>query len=183
MSFARALRLSLLLLPLATSGCAADEADMAGVTKDFYTAYMSAPHDGIPDEAARAKLSPFITVQLDQLLAAGDEAEARYAKATHNESPPIIEGDLFTSLFEGATAFKIGACKADGDRGRCAVFLTYDDHSGKPVNWTDTAMLARTKDGWRIDDIAYGGNWSFGNKGTLTGTLKFALKAAAEPQQ
>jgi hypothetical protein len=183
MSVARALRLSLLLLPLAASACAADETDMAQVTTGFYTAYMTAPHDGIPDESGRAKLAPYITAALNQLLTAGDAAEARYAKETNNQSPPIIEGDLFTSLFEGATAFKIGACKADGDRGRCAVFLTYDDHSAKPVHWTDTAMLARTKDGWRIDDIAYGGNWDFGNKGTLTGTLKFALKVAAgQPQ-
>ena len=55
--------------------------------------------------------------------------------------------------------------------------------TGKPVNWTDTAILARTRRGWRIDDIAYGGKWEFGNKGKLTDTLKFALKMAAEPQQ
>ena len=183
MSLARALRLSLLLLPLATSACAADEDEMAQVTKDFYAAYMSTPHDGIPDDAARDKLAPYITAELGQLLGAGDAAEARYAKATHNESPPIIEGDLFTSLFEGATAFKVGACKADDHHGRCAVFLTYQDESGQPQHWTDTAMLKHTREGWRIDDIAYGGNWAFGNKGTLTGTLKFALKAAAEVPQ
>ncbi len=156
---------------------------MEAQTKGFYTAYMAAPHDGIPDAVARSGLAPFITPALEQLLAAGENAEARYAKETNNQSPPIIEGDLFTSLFEGATTFKMGACKADDGKGRCAVFLTYDDHSGKPVNWTDTAILARTQSGWRIDDIAYGGKWDFGNKGTLTDTLKFALKAAAEPQQ
>ena len=77
---------------------------------------MAAPHDGIPGEAGRAKLAPYITPALEQLLAAGEAAEARYAKETNNQSPPIIEGDLFTSLFEGATAFKVGACKADDDQ-------------------------------------------------------------------
>ncbi len=173
---ARALCVFVLVLPLA--GCTADEDEMGQVTKDFYTAYMSAPHDGIPDAAARAKLSPFITAQLENLLAAGENAEARFAKRTHNQSPPIIEGDLFTSLFEGASAFKVGACKAERGRGRCAVFLTYDDKSGNPVHWTDTAILKHTKKGWRIDDIAYGGHWPFGNKGRLRETLKFALHAA-----
>ncbi|HUJ02954.1 MAG TPA: hypothetical protein VLW75_04895 [Rhizomicrobium sp.] len=182
MTIARAFQFAFLLLPLAVSGCAADEAEMAQVTNDFYSAYMSAPHDGIPDDAARDRFAPYITPALSQLLAAGDAAEARYAKETHNESPPIIEGDLFTSLFEGATAFKVGACKADDDRGRCAVFLTYDDKSAEPVHWTDTAILERTQAGWRIDDIAYGGKWKFGNRGKLTETLKFALKIAAEPQ-
>ena len=174
---ARAFFAVCLLLPL--TACAADEDEMGQVTKDFYTAYMAAPHDGIPDAVARAKLQPYITPGLEDLLSAGEDAEARYAKDTHNESPPIVEGDLFTSLFEGATAFNVGACKAEGDAGRCAVFLTYDDKSGNPQHWTDTAILKRTKDGWRIDDIAYGGHWDFGNKGRLSDTLKFALKAAA----
>lgn len=178
---ARAIAIALLALPLI--GCAAGEDEMGKVAKDFYTAYMSAPHDGIPDADARAKLAPYITPGLEDLLAAGEDAEARYAKETHNESPPIVEGDLFTSLFEGATSFKLGACKADGDNGRCAVFLTYSDQSGNPQNWTDTAILKNTKDGWRIDDIAYGGHWAFGNKGRLSDTLKFALKAAAETGQ
>lgn len=178
---ARAILIACLALPLAA--CSANADEMGRVTNDFYTAYMSVPHDGIPDADARAKLAPYITRGLENLLDAGENAEARYAKETHNQSPPIVEGDLFTSLFEGATSFKLGACKAEGDGGRCAVFLTYDDKSGKPQNWTDTAILKHTNDGWRIDDIAYGGQWAFGNKGRLSDTLKFALRAAADTGQ
>jgi hypothetical protein len=42
-------------------------------------------------------------------------------------------------------------------------------------NWTDTLLLVRTADGWKIDDIAYGGSWAFGNKGRLSDTLKQAI--------
>lgn len=178
---ARAIAIACLAVPLAA--CSADEDEMGRVTNEFYTAYMSVSHDGIPDGDARAKLAPYITPALEDLLDAGENAEARYAKDTHNESPPIIEGDLFTSLFEGATSYKVGACKAESDAGRCAVFLTYDDQSGEPQHWTDTAILKHTKDGWRIDDIAYGGHWAFGNKGRLTDTLKFALHTAAGTAQ
>lgn len=170
---------SIVLLPV--SACASD--DIAKVTDGFYAAYLKLPHDGIPDEASRTALEPFITPALDKLLIAGENAEARYAKATNNQSPPIIEGDLFSSLFEGATAYKVGACKESGNSGTCPVALTYRDKSAKPAHWTDTVTLVRTQQGWRIDDIAYGGTWDFGNKGKLTETLKFALTAAAEPQQ
>jgi len=59
--------------------------------------------------------------------------------------------------------------------GHCAVTLTYDDRKDKPFSWTDTVYLVRTQAGWRVDDIAYGGTWDFGNKGRLTRTLKNAI--------
>jgi hypothetical protein len=37
-------------------------------------------------------------------------------------------------------------------------------------------MLVKAPDGWRVDDIAYGTNGDFGNKGSLTGTLRDAIK-------
>ena len=50
---------------------------------------------------------------LNKLLAEGAAAEARFA-AKVKGAPPLIEGDIFTSLFEGATAWKLGACAASG---------------------------------------------------------------------
>jgi hypothetical protein len=167
-------------LPAHALAASADETAMVQDASGFYGVYIALPHDGIPDNAARAKFAPLITPVLEKLLADGEAAEARYAKETRNQSPPIIEGDLFTSLFEGATSFKLGACVANGDSGHCAVSFVYNDKTAKPTEWTDTVYLARTADGWRVDDISYGGHWDFGNKGRLTDTLKFAVKAAAE---
>lgn len=175
------MRILLVGMMLLLAGCAqSDEAQMAQQTNSFYGAYMTLQHDGIPNEAARAKLAGFVSPGLNKLLADGEAAEARYAKETKNQSPPIVEGDLFTSLFEGATAFRVGACKTEGDKGHCAVGLLYDDKTDKTVNWTDTVYLVRADQGWRVDDIAYGGHWAFGNKGRLTQTLKYAVKAAGE---
>ena len=33
-------------------------------------------------------------------------------------------------------------------------------------------LLVNTPAGWRVDDIAYGGGWAFGNKGRLSELLK-----------
>lgn len=162
----------------ATSAFAGDSDNdaLAKAATGFYGVYVTLhPSDGIPDSKTRAKFAAFVSPALDNLFAEGEAAEDRYAKATKNQAPPLIEGDLFTPNFEGATAYKIGACTNDSQGGHCAVTLSYDDHKGKPLSWTDTAYLVRTSSGWRVDDIAYGGTWDFGNKGRLTQTLKSAI--------
>jgi hypothetical protein len=154
-----------------------DTSALAKAAHGFYDVYMTLhPSDGIPDAATRAKFAPYVSPALDRLFAEGDQAENRYTTATKNQSPPLIEGDLFTPNFEGATSYKIGACETDKQGSHCAVTLTYDDRKDKPLSWTDTAYLVHTDAGWRVDDIAYGGTWDFGNKGRLTRTLKGAIE-------
>lgn len=157
----------------------ADEMDQ--VVNGFYGAYATFhPSDGIPDAAGRAKYEPFISSALDTLLKQSDDAEIKFNKA-HKDSPPLIEGDLFTSNFEGATAYKAGSCSGDTKSGRCAVSLTYDpgktnNPKDKPITWTDTIYLVAGSGGWRIDDIGYGGSWDFGNKGKLSETLHSVIR-------
>ena len=152
------------------AGSAADSP--AKAAEGFYAAYSTFhPSDGIPDAAGRAKYAPFISAALDKLLADGNAAETKFNKA-NKASPPLIEGDLFTSMFEGATSYKIGACKLSNAQASCAVDLVYDDKKDPPIRWTDTAYLTKTKAGWRVDDIGYGGNWEYANKGRLSATVR-----------
>lgn len=167
--------LAIILVPL--PAIADDAADMGTAANGFYGIYKTFhPSDGVPADRDRAKYAPFISPALDALLKQAGDAEARFAR-TNKDSPPLIEGDLFSSLFEGATAVSVGACKADGGAatGRCAVNLVYADPGSKPTSWNDTVLLVRTPTGWKIDDIVYGGSWAFGNKGRLTDTLKQAI--------
>lgn len=160
----------------ATNASAADTQALAKAATGFYEAYMTLhPSDGVPDAAVRAKFAPLVSRALDELFAQAREAEDRFAKATRYQSPPLVEGDLFTPNFEGASSFRIAACAFDARGGHCAVSLTYDDRKNKPVSWTDTVYLVDTPMGWRVDDIAYGGSWDFGNRGRLTTTLKDAI--------
>lgn len=173
------MRLVALALLAGLTAAAAQTPDAQGLEKaadGFYRVYLSLhPSDGIPDAATRARFAPFVSPALDALFADGEAAEARYAKATKHQAPPLIEGDLFSPNFEGATAYRILSCAGDDKSGHCAVRLTYDDRKDKPLIWTDTVYLVRAAGSWRVDDIAYGGNWDFGNKGRLTQTLKGAI--------
>lgn len=159
-------------------------AGAAAAANGFYSVYATFhPSDGIPDARARAELAPFLSPALEQLLIEGEAAEQRFAKLTKHMSPPLIEGDLFTSNFEGATAWHVGACEVAAGAAHCQVALGYRSgarEDAKPVNWTDMIYLLHTQAGWRVDDIAYGASWALGNKGTLTSTLRSAIRDATE---
>lgn len=168
-----------LVVGLAAPAFAADAVTpLAKTAHDFYAAALGLDRGGIPSAKGRARLAPFLSPALNRLLADGAAAEKRYAATTKALAPPLLEGDLFTSMFEGASSFKIGACETKGQHGRCAVALTYDPPDQKPRHWTDTVLLVRTPSGWRIDNVDYGGHWPFANTGTLKENLSYAIQNA-----
>lgn len=147
---------------------------MVKAVEGFYRAYETfRPPDGIPSDRVRKRFEPYISPSLDRLLLASEAAEIRYEQVTKGQYPPLVEGDLFTPNFEGATSFTVGPCEADARGGHCAVALQYSGGE-KPVNWTDLVSLVRTPSGWRVDDISYGGNWDA--RGKLSDTLKSAIE-------
>jgi len=165
-----------LILLLAATPARAE--DMASAASGFYAAYLSLPRQGgIPDATARIRYAPLLSPRLNKLIAEAAAAETRFAKANKN-SPPLIEGDLFSSLFEGFSQFKLGACSGSPTSGQCAVSLTYQSRGQKPVTWNDAVMLVNTPAGWKIDDIAYKAGFQFGNSGLLSDTLKFTIAQA-----
>ena len=168
------------LVMLCASGVGAAPSDVQAMfltASGFYAVYLSLhPSDGIPDAKLRARFEPFVSPALDKLIADGDAAEQRYIKVTKNHAPPLVEGDLFSPNFEGATSLKIGTCVTDAKGGHCPVAMVYDDRRDKPLKWTDTVVLVNSSAGWRVDDIDYGTNGDFGNRGTLTGTVRDAIK-------
>ncbi|MEJ0027900.1 MAG: hypothetical protein WDN01_17890 [Rhizomicrobium sp.] len=163
--------LALALAAFAGPVLADDTAALRGAAEGFYGVYQTFhPSHGIPDAAGRARYRPFLSPRLDALLGDAGDAETRFA-ATNEDAPPLVEGDIFSSLFEGATQVTVGACTATGPTGRCTASLSYATPGQKPTQWTDTVYLSNTPEGWRVDDIGYGGTWDFGNKGRLSQTL------------
>lgn len=174
------MKILILAMALAVSPALADDAaDMAAAVNGFYTIHAKTDQDGIPDARTRAKYTPYISQGLETLLAAGDAAETKYAKA-NKDSPPLVEGDLFSPNFEGISSFAVGKC--DPVLRTCQMKGHFADKKprpqDKPVDWTDIVYLVKQGASWRVDDIAYGGNWDFGNHGKLSGALKSAINDA-----
>ena len=137
----------------------------------FYAAYSALPRSGgIPDATGRVRYAPLLSPRLNKLIAQAATAEARF-QAKNKGSPPLIEGDLFSSLFEGISSSRIGVCSGDAKTGRCTARLTYNDPK-KPVSWNDIVLLVNTPAGWKVDDIAYKAGFQFGNDGTLKRHLR-----------
>jgi len=120
----------------------ADDAVIAAANNFYSLAVGARPitGGGIPGSAEQARFQPLLTPRLNKALADAAAAEVRFNKKNKN-SPPLIEGDIFSSLFEGPTSWKVGACVGDDKVQRCAVALGRQDPGQKPVAWMDTLIL------------------------------------------
>jgi hypothetical protein len=166
---------------IASPAIAADDMGMARAVEGFYAVHQQSDQDGIPDAALRTKYAPYISPALAKLLDDVQSAQDRFAQK-FKDAPPLMEGDPFSPNFEGISTFKVGACAADAKGAHCTVAMHYAARNprpqDKPIDWTDTIYLVSVGGGWRVDDIAFGGNGDFGNHGRLSDVLKSAINDA-----
>lgn len=165
--------LALMLGGIAAS-CGAPKSPTASVVEDFYKARLEARIIGAPDEKQLRTLAPYLGEELRGLL---DQAHKRRLDDTARapgDKPAFADGDLFSSLFEGPTSFKVGADEVTGDVHRVSVQLAFDRQQ-PVVSWTDKVVVKSENGKSVVVDIEYGGSWAFGNKGTLVSMLKKAL--------
>ena len=117
---------------------------------------------GIPDATARARLAAFLSPAPEQAAGRCARRPRRASRQDQGFLPPLIEGDLFSSLFEGATPVQArapAAATAKARRAARASLAPMPVPRQKPVNWTDTLLLVNTPQGWKVDDIAYDGRF------------------------
>ena len=156
------------------AGSATTDSEIERETIAFYKVYLETRPSGVPHARLRAKFAPLVSHTLAQLLERAESAERHYAKVSKNQTPPLIEGDLFTSLFEGAQSFTVKGCERNTAATVCTVELRRDDNTaGKSVTiWSDKVHLVRNGRHWVVDDIEYGGNWQFKHNGRLKELLR-----------
>ena len=173
----KAARLFLVALPLVFLTGAARNDDPRGVVTAFYELYLKVHPLGIPSEKDLAKLKPYLSKPLQLALRNALAAEQRYAKKNRGAVPPLVESDIFTSLFEGASGFKVIACEAQAKTATCNVRFSHASADGKvPTQWQDRLHLVRESHGWAIDDVEYLGDWQFMHKGRLRTLLQQVVK-------
>ncbi len=145
----------------------------------FYTVLAKLRPSGAPTAEQRNELAPLMSMELLDLLQRADAARAAARAAAPTEKPPFTDGDLFSSLFEGPTAFTVGEPQT-GEAGEWRVPVTLTHSTGaadaKPTQWTDTIVLREERGRFVVTDIAFGGQWDFANKGTLLAGLRAGLE-------
>ena len=163
----------LLVLVLTPWAMAAAAADIERAARAFYKVYVKLGVRGVPARAQQAQFAPVISTALASLLRDARRAEEAHRRRTKNQEPPLVEGDLFTSLFEGAHAYALAGCTPSAATAECAVTLTYvDPRDASKYTWTDRVLLVRARGRWVVNDIAFGGGWDFARQGRLTDTLR-----------
>jgi hypothetical protein len=170
--------LSMFLLALAACSCGhREEQASRGAASAFYNLYLKLHPSGVPTKGQQTEFEPLVSADLAGLLVEAALAEARYAEATKGEAPPLLEGDLFTSLFEGAESYKIGQCEMQKESGACVVELAHtDSRDNSKVEWKDRVYVVRHQDRWAVDDIEFLGDWQFMHKGRLKELLKAVIE-------
>ena len=172
---------ALFALLLVAAPARAQAPDPAAAVNAFYSVYNSQHIRGIgiPDATGRLRLQSVLSPRLNKQLTTAAAAQARLTAKVKNAVPPVLEGDIFSSLFEGASTWKVGTCQQKDKTARCSVALTYvpppSAAKAKPANWTDTVVLAATPQGWKVDDVVYDAGFAFGNTGRLSEMLNMVL--------
>ena len=171
-------------LALSATPAAAQDVGAGLVANGFYTAWLTPPRaDGLPSPAMRARLAPWLSARLSQLVAQAAAADARF-RAANRFAPSLMEGDLFSSLLEGPASFRIGACTGTATAQRCRIqFHRPPDLKARgparPADWGDDLLLVREDGGWKVDDVDYRGGFAYGNTGLLSQSLALVIKAAS----
>ena len=161
-----------LLVILACTSSSTETA--SSVVRRFYAATIEQKVTGAPTAAQLATLAPYISDTLRSLLDAARRRSEADAAREPNEKPMFADGNLFSSLFEGPNAVDVVADSARGDVRVATVRLTYNG-ANPPVTWIDRVVLTQRDGHFLIDDVEYGGQWDFANKGSLHASLVAAL--------
>ncbi len=152
-------------------------AELAGAKKlatDFYEMHARFAGRGLPDPAAMNAYDAFLCPSLSSALGAARVKQAAFITAHPGDKPPLVESDLFSSLFEGSDNAHALDAVADGDGARVTVALAHGVGPGA-TRWRDDLVVHRDDGIWCVADVAYGGTWPFANKGTLSASLESAF--------
>jgi len=142
--------------------------------KSFLSVYHSLKFTGLPNPEQMKRLSPFLSPNLQELIRRASKAQEEFIAKYPEEKPPLIEGDLFSSLFEGPTSFEITKTEIKTSRANVLVKFIYVDSRPRfgSTTWNDRYILVKDDSRWLIDDVEYLGNWDFAQKGRLTDVLR-----------
>lgn len=146
----------------------------------FYTLLDGLGVSGVPDSLALDAVQPYLDSTLVGLLVEARHQRDSVARLVPREKPPFIDGDLFSSLFEGNTSFGIRRVSTRGDT-TFAVMAFTNAMQPPTVKWTDTLVILPRPSAkpnspqFVIADLRYGTGWDFGNRGSLVRNLRAAL--------
>lgn len=100
-------------------------------------------------------ISPDLAQLIDKAIAKEKLEVSKVAKSdSPSDKPLLIEGDVFTSLYEGQDGYKIDSIKIDGNKATATVKFTNTKFN---ENWIDKILLVK-EERWYIDNVLFKGD-------------------------
>jgi len=117
-----------------------------------------------------------LSKQLSQLVARAKEVEELDLQRVRNseyptDKPLLIEGEIFTSVYEGYTKFEANEVAVNDNNAKAVVEFKNDGYN---LSWKDTMLLVN-ENGWKLDDVRYSKDG-----GSLHKTLKEFISSYKE---
>ena len=125
---------------------------------------------GLPDEGEMKAYRAFLCPPLAAAMDAARVRQRAYMAEHPDDKPPLVEGDLFSSLFEGVEIATPAGTEVNGDSASVSMSMRFGEGDAA-VRWKDAVLLGRDEGSWCIADVEYHGDWPFANKGKLSTTL------------
>ena len=167
--------MSVLAACMIAAGCAAGEPDPpATVAENLYTILRDERVSGAPTAEQLKRLAPLLSDTLHALLASAERMRQDDILRHPGAKPSFAEGDLFSSLFEGPSNFRV-LDEQPGSPHRVNMILTYN-WEGASTSWSDHVVLIQEDGRWVVDDVEYGGQWDFAAQGSLRSSLELVLR-------
>lgn len=163
--------LALLLLLSAALANPSEKSSPKEIAAQFYRTCLKLKISGLPNAKETKLLAPFLSQDLQKLMQVAKRKQAKFIKEHPDEKPPWIEGDLFSSSFEGSHGYRIGTPVLQNARAEVPIHQFYRDGK-KIIRWSDTLILTRTHKGWVVSDILYKATWDFKPGTSLGGVLQ-----------
>lgn len=174
------IRTTILAVIIAAAGCAGAPTNETpscpvadtpeGAVCGFYARYLEVRPTGLPTPVQQATLAPWLSGGLEARFDAARRQQERFRAEHPGEKPPLVDGCLFASLFEGPTSFEVGAADAGDGVARVPVKFRH----GNEAAWQDVIVLTREGGRFVIDDIEFAGAGPFNPPGRLSEALERA---------
>jgi hypothetical protein len=129
-----------------------------------YGASRKAGLAGIPTQKQLTQLQRFFTTSLRASFAAALKEQQRCIRRFPSDKPPWIEGDIFSSNFEGFDTFAIESASIDNESAMLLIKYLSKGAKGEPdTSWQDALFLKKIATKWLVDDMQYRGDFAFGS--------------------
>ncbi len=151
----------------------------SAVVERFYDVYLSDRQGGLPSGRQLERLRPFLSDNLNRSIVAALEYQERYI-ASHPprpsengppviDKPPFVDGDYFSSLFEGPKSFRVVRVAA-GPSGSWQVYVHFW-YDASLAGWEDVVIVTEQRGRLVIDDVLFAGAGPFNGGGRLSHRL------------